>query len=195
MSAPDSFAPKSPVPYPVPIRLLHWLSAGALLTVFSLALLHNTAAAESAQKLLISAHRWVGLGILLISGTRILFRIHHQLTAAAPEPVTPAGAPPSRLQQWAAFSVHGLLYVGLLAMPLCGWALSCAQGVSLSVGSITLPVWFDADPDLADTLEDIHDGLAYVLASLIGLHLVAVLWHQHWRRDGILTRMLPARRP
>jgi len=42
--------------------------------------------------------------------------------------------------------------------------------------------------------EDIHGYLAYALFTLIGLHVLAALWHQFYRRDRILARMWPAGR-
>jgi cytochrome b561 len=42
--------------------------------------------------------------------------------------------------------------------------------------------------------EDIHGWLAYSLFTLVGLHVLAALWHQFYRRDGVLLRMWPAPR-
>lgn len=39
--------------------------------------------------------------------------------------------------------------------------------------------------------EDIHGYLAYTLFALAGLHVLAALWHQYVRRDGVLQRMWP----
>jgi cytochrome b561 len=39
--------------------------------------------------------------------------------------------------------------------------------------------------------EDIHGYLAYALFTLAGLHILAALWHQFIRRDGLLRRMWP----
>jgi hypothetical protein len=33
------------------------------------------------------------------------------------------------------------------------------------------------------------------LHPLAALHACAALWHQYWRRDGVLGRMIPALRP
>jgi len=40
--------------------------------------------------------------------------------------------------------------------------------------------------------EEIHGYLAYALFTLIGIHVLAALWHQFIRRDKILSRMWPA---
>jgi cytochrome b561 len=58
-------------------------------------------------------------------------------------------------------------------------------------GLFALPLLVDADPDLADTLESWHVGLAWVLGGLICAHAGAALFHHVVRRDGVLRSMLP----
>jgi cytochrome b561 len=42
---------------------------------------------------------------------------------------------------------------------------------------------------------DVHVLLAeYAMLTLVGLHVLAALYHYFWRRDGVLQRMLPGRR-
>ncbi len=37
-----------------------------------------------------------------------------------------------------------------------------------------------------------HGWLAnYLMLALVGLHVLAALYHYFWRRDGVLQRMLP----
>ena len=40
-------------------------------------------------------------------------------------------------------------------------------------------------------IEDLHGYLAYTLFALIGIHLLAALWHQFVWRDRLLQRMWP----
>ena len=41
---------------------------------------------------------------------------------------------------------------------------------------------------------DVHSLLSnYLLTTLVGLHVVAALYHHFIRRDGVLQRMLPGR--
>ncbi|MGH8132986.1 MAG: cytochrome b [Steroidobacteraceae bacterium] len=39
-----------------------------------------------------------------------------------------------------------------------------------------------------------HGYLAYALFALIGIHVLAAVWHHYLRRDGLLRRMWPAGR-
>ncbi|MEX8495993.1 cytochrome b [Sphaerotilus sp.] len=179
-------------PHPLPLRVLHWLTAGGLVLAFALALGRDAVDAEGTRRLMLGAHRWIGLLIWAATWGRVSVKLHALITdwhrgrdLASATDTTPLA---TRL---AAFGAHGLMYLGLLALPLLGWALSSAHGVDLSIGPVHLPALVDADPDLADTLDDTHSYLGYALGGLIGLHLLAVVWHQRWRRDDVLSRMLP----
>jgi cytochrome b561 len=57
-----------------------------------------------------------------------------------------------------------------------------------------LPTIIGADEDLADRLQDLHVDAAWALLALVCLHIGAALWHHFVLRDGVLRRMLPARR-
>ena len=46
---------------------------------------------------------------------------------------------------------------------------------------------------IAETLESAHEWLAYGLAALVGVHIVAALKHTIVDRDGVLARILPWR--
>jgi cytochrome b561 len=58
-------------------------------------------------------------------------------------------------------------------------------------GVLPLPDFVSADKVLAETLKPLHHFLAYGLAALIALHLLAVLKHRLIDRDHLLQRMWP----
>jgi len=39
--------------------------------------------------------------------------------------------------------------------------------------------------------EEVHGYLAYVLFGLVGIHVLAALWHHFIRHDNVLRRMWP----
>jgi cytochrome b561 len=77
-------------------------------------------------------------------------------------------------------------------LPLEGWILSNAHGVSVSLlGVVPLPRLIDSDSELADVLSDYHVWLAWVLLAVVVVHALAALWHHFVLRDGVLRAMCP----
>lgn len=68
----------------------------------------------------------------------------------------------------AAKAAHWAFYALLLVAPVAG-----------------LVAWFGA----SETAGDLHGWVKPVLIVLIGLHVVAALWHQFVLKDGLLLRM------
>jgi cytochrome b561 len=99
------------------------------------------------------------------------------------------------LLRWAAWLTHLALYVMLLGVPLLGWLASNAHGVKLDLfGVIHLPVLVQPDSDLSDTMDDYHKWASWSMGALILMHAVAALWHHYFKKDAVLTAMLPSRR-
>lgn len=58
-------------------------------------------------------------------------------------------------------------------------------------GLATIPQILPAVPALAGRTGDIHTLVSYVLLGVVGLHVLAALYHHLRLRDRVLTRMLP----
>lgn len=110
--------------------------------------------------LAVRAHVVIGVSILLLTVLRIVLRV----TKGAPSPVE--GQHP--LITIAAASVHGLLYLVLLAMPITG-AAAWFGGVTVSA--------------------DVHGVLFKLTVALFAAHVVAALFHQFVIKDNLLARM------
>jgi cytochrome b561 len=90
---------------------------------------------------------------------------------------------------------HGFLYLLLIALPLMGWANASSRGWPVALaGLIPLPSLSPVGSPVGHALGDWHQVFAWVLLVLIGLHVVAALFHHFILRDGTLRRMLPAAR-
>lgn len=151
---------------------IHWLIAALVLfqLLFGESMTAVVDAAEEgttvppADRLLGSAHYWIGITILVL----VLLRLVVRFTRGAPEPA--AGAP-----GWmgtAAKISHALFYILLVATPILG-----------------LLAFYVGDP-----WGDIHSLNKPAFIILITVHAIAALYHQFWLRDGTLRRMLvPAR--
>jgi cytochrome b561 len=97
---------------------------------------------------------------------------------------------------WLASRVtHGLIYTALVAMPLIGWAQSCAAARHLKLFGSPFPALVGHDRDLADTLAAWHENVGWAFLALIGLHALAAIYHHYVRRDDLLRAMLPGYKP
>jgi len=164
---------------------LHWLMALLILGNFCLGL-YMADLPLSIQRLhLFNYHKWTGATILAIAALRLLWRLTHR-----PPPDLPA----PRWQIRAAHVTHWALYALFFAVPLAGWAYSSASGFQVVVyGVIPLPDFVPKDKALADSLKELHEILAWVLFSLVALHVAAAMKHTLVDRDGLLRRMAPGR--
>jgi cytochrome b561 len=163
---------------------LHW--AGAVLIVAGAGLgLTMTELPFSPAKLRYYAwHKWIGITVFLLAAARLVLR------ATVPPPPFPGSMP--RAQVVAARTVHALLYLLMLAIPLSGWLYSSATGVSVSyLNLVPLPNLVAKDKALASTLLVVHQSLNAALATALLLHVGAAIKHQWVDRDGVLSRMLP----
>jgi polyisoprenoid-binding protein YceI len=58
-------------------------------------------------------------------------------------------------------------------------------------GVVPLPDLLDKNKELGEALEELHEALAWTLATLVALHVAAALKHHFVDRDVVLRRMLP----
>jgi cytochrome b561 len=164
---------------------LHWLMALLILCNFCLGLYMSDLGMTPTRMRLFNYHKWTGATILAIAALRLLWRLTHR---------PPADLPAPKWQINAAHITHWALYALFFAVPLVGWAYSSASGYPVVVyGLIPLPDFVPKDKALAEVLKDCHEALAWVLMSLVVLHVAAAMKHTFVDRDGLLRRMWPSR--
>jgi cytochrome b561 len=138
------------------------------------------------------AHNTLGFLVLIAATLRLSWRL------ANPTP----GLPPAleAYQRFVARLTHGLLYALLFVFPLTGWA-------ALSAYDGEFPIFFfgwdsvfrivpqatEGSPWTSDLFGEIHETCWKIGAVVLGLHVVAALWHEYVRKDGVLARMLRGR--
>ena len=147
---------------------LHWLIAllvfGQL--IFGESMTESIEAAEEGNSVstlegnLASMHYYVGIAILVLVAVRIVLRIKN---GAPPPPAETSGA-----IELAGRISHWLFYALLVVVPVTG-----------------LLGYYYGDP-----YGEWHSFAKPVFIGLIALHVAASLYHQFWRKDGLLMRML-----
>lgn len=165
----------------LPLRLMHWTMAAVLVGLLALGwgMTHiRTDLGTTFQ--LYQWHKSWGLLVLVLLALRLAARL------GSPRP------PPSGTLAGVAAATHGLLYVLMLALPVCGWLMAAASPLALPTrpfNLFTLPAPITPDPVLFERLRLAHEVLAYGLAALIALHVGAAIKHHVIDRDDILRRM------
>jgi cytochrome b561 len=174
--------------YTLAAIILHWLTVVLLVASVSLGLYMADLKLSPLKLKLYSWHKWVGITIFLLVAVRLTWRTMH------PAPPPPAAMP--RWQRRSAALNHWLLYVFLVCIPISGWLMSSAYGVSVVYfGVIPLPDLVAKNKELGDTLKGLHEALVYTMLALVAMHVVAALKHHVVDRDDVLHRMLPLLKP
>lgn len=165
-------------------RFFHWLIFLLLIGSFTLAWSMQDMPLGLLKLQMYSWHKWVGTTVFFVVILRLGWRLIN------PVPETPAGTP--GWQRFAAGLSHFLLYAILIVMPLTGWIMSSMKNLPLVyLGVIPIPSPFGKNEKWAETLEEVHETLALILLILIGIHVLAALYHHFLLRDNVLRRMLP----
>jgi cytochrome b561 len=162
---------------------LHWVVAVLIVLVGTLGLLHDSWP-RSTQAFWINLHALIGLSLWTLMVLRLSWRFRHPPPAPTPE----SGVLTYRL----AYAVHALLYVLVFVIPLIGIVTFIWHGRAFDFGIFKVDFGVKSNRAIFHPTEDVHGYLAYILFALIGLHVLAALWHQFVRRDRLMQRMWPA---
>lgn len=172
---------RNPLDFHLALRALHWLMAAMVLTMLFIGV-GMVSTAGPLYPMLLALHRPVGAAILLL----VLIRLPLRLAMGAP--ALPGDLPP--MQKRIAAASHVMLYAGMIAMPLIGWAMLSAGGYPVVVTKgFALPPILPHDLQLYAVLRTAHTVVAMLFFALILTHLAAALMHGLIRRDGVLRSM------
>lgn len=165
-------------------KTLHWTVVCLLLVQFPLAWTIPRILPGQPPDSLARLHLSVGLSMLAVMALRLAWRLTHR------PPPLPDDLP--RWQRLASRFVHDLLYAALLATPVAGWLWASSKDWPIAFfGTIALPPLIGAGSPLAHMAARAHQWLAWAILALVGLHILAVLYHAVIRRDDVALRMLP----
>lgn len=166
---------------------LHWLMAVLMVLVYaSIELREIFPKGSDPREAMKAFHFMLGLSVLLL----ILLRIYARFNA-----LTPAINPPLTTTQALFAKVgHVALYVLMFMMPILGWLTLSAAGKPIPFFGLELPALIEENKDLAKSLKSIHETIGVLGYWLIGLHVLAAIYHHHIRKDDTLYRILPGRK-
>lgn len=174
--------------YDRPQRALHWLMAALILIAFPLGIwAHGLEPKTPLRGEILFFHKSFGMFALALFPLRALWR----LAKGAPAYRVPLD-PHVRMASHAA---HGLLYALMIALPISGYVMSAAGNRALPFfGLFQWPRIVPVDVALSAAGNNAHYWLSWATGAVVGLHLLAVIWHRWIRHDEVMARMLPDRR-
>lgn len=165
-------------------RLLHWSIALGIFGLVGLGwYMVGLTYFDPLYHTALSWHKAVGMAVLLLGALFLAWKL------ISPSPPHPASL--GRLQQQAAGTVHVVLVLMILTIPLTGYLISTSDGKPIELAwGLAVPALFTVETWLRDLAIEVHFWCAYGTAILAMGHAGAALKHQFIDRDGILSRML-----
>lgn len=181
-SNPD--APLRLARYDYPHQALHWLTAAVIFTILPLAWVMVHMAKDAPHRdLYFTAHKSFGLIALALIVARLLWR------ALRPPPPLPPW-----IEKWEvglAHATHFFLYAIFLIMPISGFILSSASGHPVSFFGLFDMPQMPKNEALSKFANTIHMYGQYAVYVFLAAHILGVVWHVAFRKDGYIERMLP----
>ena len=171
----------------LPVRLFHWS------IVLCLPLAWFSAETERYD-----LHAWVGYTVIVLVAARVIWGF--------------VGSEHARFSDFLKGPRTVLAYVrgqhtdSAGHNPLGGWSVVVLLGLLLLQGVSGLfnsddvffsgPLYYAADyseTEFRDTMGAVHDWAFNLLLAFVGLHILAVIYHQRWRGEPLLQAMLRGR--
>ena len=172
--------------YDTAARMLHWLTVLLVALQFVIGWTMPDVHKDTQPVNLIAWHLGVGATLVAVMVIRVIWRLTHQPT---PDELPPLLGNVSRI-------THVLLYAALVIVPLLGWIKASSRGWTVRLlGVVPYPALSEPGSAFGHEMGDVHGILAWVLFALIGLHVVAALFHRFVLKDHVLQRMLPQAGP
>ncbi|MEO1241866.1 MAG: cytochrome b [Pseudomonadota bacterium] len=171
--------------YDLVAQMLHWTMAAIL--VYLIFFSHFEELPNHIVEQKIQLHAGLGALIIVLGALRFYWRLNRPRPAPIPnEPVWRARA---------SAIVQEAFYALFIIAPAIGFILSGLVSYPVRVfGVFDVSGWLQNNEAAADTVNSLHGFSADVMTGLLVLHVGAALYHQFVKRDGLIWRMLPARR-
>lgn len=163
-------------------RFFHWGIAFLILGLIPVGFYMSHMAFSPLKLEIYGVHKSLGLTVLLLAVLRIAYRIYK--------------APPKSLSTykvWENFfskTIHVVLYVAIIVMPVLGWVMSSAGDFSVSFfGLFDMPRIVEKDAFIFGVARSVHEIASFVVIGAVGLHVVGALKHHFIDGDVTLIRM------
>jgi len=168
--------------YNLTAQLFHWSIAALILGLIVLGFYMDSMERSPFKFELYGYHKALGILVLVMAVMRIIWK--H---------VSERPSPLSHHKNWEkclSKTIHIVLYLAMIAMPLSGWVMSSAGGYGVSFfGLFDVPAIVDKNKELGRIAYQIHGVLPYIVMGCVGLHILGALKHHVLDQDETLRRM------
>lgn len=157
--------------YRTPAKIFHWATAGLVFLMVAIGVVMKQLSEGETAEALLLVHKSLGALTLTLVVLRVLYRMSGR------EQVPPGARRPT---------VHWLLYLLLIAIPLFGWAGASDFGMRELLLGYHLPQIWPRDSGFGDLLLSLHAWLAFGMLALVALHIGNALqdYMMRGRHDG-----------
>jgi len=163
---------------------LHWTTVALIVGMFASGLSLGLATDHEQEETLLYLRRSLGVLTWVTAFCRIVWRLGFAFLPPFPS------AMPKIHQHLAKLSEFGL-YALLLVQPLTGLAQSLTRGRPFPLLAWQAPAVMARDKALTHLFHGIHEFSAWALLGLIGLHVLAALFHRFIVKDEVFGSMAP----
>jgi len=167
--------------------VLHWSVGLLIVAIAAIELLRGEVFPKGSyfREALKALHDPAGTVVFALVLLRLVWRSAHSPPAM-----------PDSMRGWekvAAKLTHYALYAMMVMIPLTGIAYTLARGRPIDFGlfQIVYPLDQVFGSSATRTLKNAHEFLGQAVLILAFVHAAAALWHHYFRKDDVLTRMLP----
>lgn len=166
--------------YPMSMIILHSLVAVAMIGALVVGwMLEDTMG-------LMPIHQGLGLTVLFLAIIRIINRF--RVSSQVPESVNAKGS----IQRILEKSIHGILYVTMIAVPVLGCMLANSKGYPANFfGLFQMPILMEKNPAISHNIKELHELGANVFFGALILHFGGALVHLIKDKSNVFKRMLP----
>ncbi|GLS89341.1 cytochrome b [Psychromonas marina] len=163
--------------------LLHWLTGLTFILVLCLGLYFDYLPKGPEKGEIIGLHKSFGAILFVVALIRLCWRFKEgSITSIAKL---------TRMQSILATSIHHLLLLATMLMPISGITMSISGGRGLSVfGQDIVAGGGDKIEWLGSISHTIHTGAVNVILLILFLHVAGAVKHQFIDKDGTISRML-----
>jgi len=171
--------------------ILHWMIAALILANFLIGLRFDAVKGLALFDLM-QWHKSIGITVLVLSCTRLAWRLFNRPPAV---PGMPAW------ERRAAAATHWLFYGLIIGLPLTGWVVVSASPFNIPTLLYKTIPWphiglvhdlpLTARKSIEERAGELHEWLAWGGAVLLLLHVAAALRHHFVKRDLVLWSMIP----